>query len=449
METPVFALKRSEPPNHAPAIQTASMPRRTFFYGYVIVALCFLNLVVVGGLMAGFSVFNVALLETFRWSRATTATIASVNGVVYSAMAPVAGWAFDRLGPRIIMPMGVGLVGIGLVLASGSQSLWRFYLCYGLLAGFGIGCIDFVGTTAVLAHWFRRRRATAIGCGAMGLGVGIVLVPGVQLLITGYGWRGAMMLLGGAILVTHVPLNAMLQRRRPEDIGQLPDGDSIDAPDPGAAAVAPPSARPAAHRDWTFRRTVSSFPFWCIAVGHLAVGAGITLVYTHAVAHLIHSGLGKLAAASVFGLVGVVRFPGTAIWGYASDRIGREPALRLATVMGIAGVGLLMVLGSETPRWWSLAFAVLYGLGHSASNPVYASTIADIFWGRNVAMIVGLLEVTFGLGAALGTWFGGFAYDMTGSYQYAWILELLCLAVIYASIRAALTWRLRFQPDPA
>ncbi len=424
------------------------MLRRPFFYGYVIVALCFLNLVVVGGLMAGFSVFNVALLEAFRWSRATTATIASVNGIVYSAMAPVAGWAFDRLGPRVMMPVGCGLVGIGLVLAAGSGSLWQFYLCYGLLAGFGVGCIDFVGTTAVLAHWFRRRRASAIGVAAMGLGVGIVIVPGVQVLITSYGWRGAMTLLGAAILLVHVPLNGLLQRRRPEDIGQLPDGGAVDAPDRSAAAVTSPSARPAGHRDWTLRQTLSSFPFWCIAVGHLAVGAGITLVYTHAVAHLIHRGFGKLAAASIFGLVGVTRVPGTAIWGFASDRIGRERALRLATLMGLGGVGVLMALGPEAPGWWPAAFALLYGLGHSASNPVYASTIADIFWGRNVAMIVGLLEITFGLGAALGTWFGGFAYDVTGSYQYAWMLELLCLAVVYLSIRAALTWKRRFRPGP-
>ena len=422
---------------------------RPLFYGYVIVALCFLNLVVVGGLMAGFSVFNVALLEAFRWSRATTATIASVNGVVYSAMAPVAGWAFDRLGPRVMMPLGCGLVAMGLVLAAGSEALWQFYLCYGVLAGFGIGCIDFVGTTAVLAHWFRRRRATAIGVAAMGLGVGIVIVPGVQVLITGYGWRNAMMLLGAAILAVHVPLNGLLQRRRPEDIGQLPDGDSIEAPDRGAAAAAFLSERTGGHRDWTLKQTLSSLPFWSIAVGHLAVGAGISLVYTHAVAHLIHRGLGKLAAASIFGMVGFARIPGTAIWGYASDRIGRERALRVATLMGMAGVGILMVLDSEVPRWWSVAFALLYGLGHSASNPVYASTIADIFWGRNVAMIVGLLEVTFGLGAALGTWFGGFAYDMTGSYRYAWILELLCLVAIYGSIRTALTWRSRIRPDPA
>jgi len=434
--------------NPRPTHPANSMPRRPFFYGYVIVAMCFLNLVVVGGLMAGFSVFNVALLEAFRWSRATTATIASVNGVVYSAMAPVAGWAFDRLGPRIVMPLGLGLVGIGLVLASGGESLWQFYLCYGLLAGFGIGCIDFVGTTAVLAHWFHRRRATAIGLAAMGLGVGIVIVPGVQILITGYGWRGAMMLLGVAILVAHVPLNALLQRRRPEDIGQLPDGGFIEAQARDAAA-ATRSARDAGHRDWTLKQTLSSLPFWSIAVGHLAVGTGISLVYTHAVAHLIHAGLDKLAAASAFGLVGVARIPGTAIWGFASDRIGRERALGLATLMGMAGVGLLMVLGADTPGWWSVAFALLYGLGHSASNPVYASTIADIFWGRNVAMIVGLLEVTFGLGAALGTWFGGFAYDLTGSYRYAWVLELLCLVVIYASICAALAWRRRSRPDPA
>ena len=431
------------------ATPTAATPPRPFFYGYVIVAMCFLNLVLVGGLLAGFSVFNVALLEAFRWSRAGTATIASVNGIAYSVLAPVAGWAYDRLGPRIMMPLGCALVGLGLVLASRSDSLWQFYLCYGLLAGFGIGGIDFVGTTAVLSHWFRRRRATAIGFSAMGLGVGIVIVPGVQILITVYGWRGAMALLGAGVLVSLVPLNALFQRRRPEDIGQLPDGDAIDAPRHGSPAVANPAANPAGHRDWTLRELLSSFPFWSIVVGHLAVGMGLSLVYTHAVAHLIHRGLGKLAAASIFGLVGVVRIPGTAVWGFAADRMGRERALRFATLMALGGIGVLMALGPEAPGWWAVAFALLYGLGHSASNPVYASTIADIFWGRNVAMIVGLLEVTFGLGAALGTWFGGFAYDLTGSYRYAWGVELFCLVVIYASIGAALTWKRRFRPDSA
>ncbi len=426
------------------------MRRRSFFYGYIIVAICFLNLVLVGGLMASFSVFNVALLEAFRWSRASTATIASVNGIAYSILAPVAGWAYDRLGPRILMPLGCALVGLGLVLASRSDSLWQFYLCYGLLAGFGIGCIDFVGTTAVLSHWFQRLRATAIGIAAMGLGVGVVIVPGVQILITDYGWRAAMALLGAGVLISLVPLNALFQRRRPEDIGQLPDGGSAEVVNIHATSAETPGsspAKPITKRCWRLPEVLSSFPFWTIAIGHLAVGTSMSIMFTHTVAHLIHVGLDRLTAAWIFSLVGAARIPGTVTWGFASDRLGRARAYRIGVFIALGGVGLLMALDPGAPRWCFVAFALLYGLGHSATGPTFGSTITDIFWGRNVATIVGLLEVTFGLGTALGSWFGGFTYDVTGSYKYAWILVLLSLALSYMSIHGSLFWQSRFGPN--
>lgn len=423
--------------------------RRPFFYGYVIVALCFLNVMLVGVMMTSFSVFNVALLEAFRWSRATTASIASVNGLTYSALAPVAGWFYDRLGPRVLLPLGCAFVGLGLVLASRGASLWQFYLGYGLLAGFGMGCIDFVGTTAVISHWFRRRRATAIGLAAMGLGLGIVIVPGVQLLIAGYGWRGAMLFLGMAVLATHVPLNALFQRRRPEDIGQLPDGDRLNGTEPPeSTAVSPAAEMPPAHDEWTLREVVRAFPFWAILVGNLGVGAVVSLMYTHAVAHLVHAGMAKLGAASVLSLLGMARIPGTALWGIASDYLGRQRAYGLATLMMLAGISLFMVLGPAAPRWWFAAFVLLHGLGHSASHAIFSATIADIFWGRNIATIVGLVEITFGLGYAAGTWFGGFAYDVTGSYRYAWVLALLCVALTYSCISASLGWKRRLRPEP-
>ena len=429
------------------------MPRRPFFYGHVIVAICFLNLMAVGGLMASFSVFNVALLEAFRWSRATTAAIASVNGIACTVFAPLVGWGYDRLGPRVVMSLGGLLIGVGLVLSGRGTSLWQFYLWYGLLAGVGIICLDFVGTTALLAHWFRRRRATAIGFATMGLGVGILIVPGVQLLITHHGWRAAMVLLGTAVLASLVPLNALLQRRRPEDIGQLPDGASFDAmgPDTATAAIPstskiPSSEQPALY-DWTPAKALSSFPFWSMALGHLAAGTGLSIIHTHAVAHLVHTGLDKLTAATVFGLVGVARIPGTAFWGFASDRLGRDRAYGIGTVMSLGGIAILMGLGPETPGWWFVAFAVLYGVGHSAGNPTFGATLTDIFWGKNVATIIGLLEIFFGIGIAFGPWFGGFVYDVTGSYQYAWMVGLLSYALTYVSIRASMVWKRRFRPS--
>ena len=423
------------------------MARRSFFYGYVIVALCFFNLVLLRGILASFSVFNIALLETFHWSRAATGSIASVNGFFYSASSPLVGWAYDRLGPRILMPFGALLIGCGLLLSGASSALWHFYLSYGLLVGLGIGCIGFVSSTALLSHWFRRRRGTAIGASTMGLGFGILLVPVVQALITRYGWRAAFVFLGVTVLVTVVPLNAVFQRRRPEDIGQLPDGDSANAVDAPPAAADLPPQRPAPERDWTPAEAARTFPFWAIAIGHLALGTGLSLMYTHAVAHLVHTGLTKQAAANAFSLVGVARIPGTAIWGFASDRLGRDRGYLVGSLVTLAGIGMLMALGPQAPAWWFVAFAILYGVGHSAGNPTFGSTITDIFSGKNVGTILGFLEITFGIGVAFGSWFGGFAYDISGSYQYAWIVGLVSFSLTYISIRASMVWKRRLRPE--
>ncbi len=419
------------------------MRRRSFFYGYVIVALCFVNMVLMRGILASFSVFYIALVETFGWSRAATGSIASVNGFFYSASSPLVGWAYDRLGPRTLMPLGAFLIGCGLLLSGAGMSLWHFYLAYGLLVGLGIGCIGFVSNTALLSHWFRRRRGMALGLATMGLGFGILIVPLVQVLITRHGWRAAMAVLGIVVLATIVPLNAVFQRRRPEDVGQLPDGESPGVADAAPVTAEPAAEKPAPARDWTLAEAFRSFPFWSIAVGHLGLGTGLALMYTYAVAHLVHIGLAKQAAANAFSLVGLARIPSTAIWGFVSDRLGRDRAYRLGTLFTLAGIGVLMALSADAPAWWFVAFAVLYGVGHSSGNPTFGATITDIFGGRNVGKILGWLEVTFGIGVALGSWFGGYAFDVTGSYQYAWVLGLVSFTVAYLSVQACMAWKRR------
>ena len=412
--------------------------RPKFFYGYIILALCLINMVVMRGVNGAFSVYYVALLENFSWSHSDGASIASVNFLVYALAAPFVGFAFDHFGPRVLMPLGGVLVGVGLLLSGFGNTLWQMYFSYGLITALGQGALGFVGHNALISFWFVRRRATAIGIASMGQGLGaLIMIPLTQFLISRIGWRLTFMTTAGLILLAVVPANALLQRRAPQDVGQLPDGDA--APLSGHPGVHPHHS--AAQWDWTLRAAVSSFPFWCITLGQLALGTALFMINTHVVAHLVSLGFDKLVAAFVAGLIGFVRIGGTVLWGFVSDKVGRDSAYAAAILVTLVGLTCLIAIPKASPMWFVYLAAVLYSIGHSAGNPTYGSVIADIFSGRKVGLIFGFLEISFGLGSALGAWIGGYLFDLTGSYSWPFSLCLLCFAISGLAIHACSKWQ--------
>jgi MFS family permease len=411
-----------------------------FFYGYIILALCFVNMVVMRGVNGSFSVYYLALLETFSWSHSDGASVASANFLVYALAAPLVGLAFDRLGPRVLMPVGGALVGLGLLFSSFAHSLWSLYFSYGLITALGQGALGFVGHNALISYWFVRRRATAIGIASMGQGLGaLMMVPLTQFLIDRIGWRSTFVVTATLILAAVVPANALLQRRHPQEVGQLPDGD-----------IAPRKENTGTHfkkhpevRDWTLREATLSFPFWCITVGHLALGTALFMINTHVVAHFVSVGYDKLLAAFLAGLIGFVRLGGTVIWGLVSDRLGRDKAYAVATIVTLLGVACFVATPAGAPLWFAYLTAVLYSIGHSAGNPTYGAVIGDIFSGQKVGLIFGFLEISFGLGSAFGAWIGGYLFDVTGSYSWAFALCLVCFGISGLAIHACLKWQAR------
>ncbi|HEY2988129.1 MAG TPA: MFS transporter [Candidatus Binatia bacterium] len=410
--------------------------RARFYYGYIILVLCFLNMVFVRGAFGSFSVFYVALLEDFHWSHAVGASIVSLNSLVYASVSPAVGYAFDRLGPRVLLPSAGFLMGLGFFFSGFSDSLWELYIYYGILAAVGQGGLGFVTNSALISKWFVRRRATAIGLAVAGQGFGMIaIVPLAQILISRVGWRGAFMLLGVLIVATVVPMNAIFQRRSPEEIGQLPDGNSV-----AHGARSPASTSAPNEFAWSLAKALRSSPFWILAAGHLALGTGLFIVYTHVVAHLVHQGSDKLTAAFALGVLGLTRVAGTFAWGYASDLLGRWKAYGLSVLITSIGLFCLIAIGSGAPLWFIYTAAVLYGTGHSAGNPTYGAVIGDIFSGKNIGTILGFLEITFGLGMALGSWSGGAIFDATGSYRLAFTMSVVCFVISFLAIHAGTAW---------
>ena len=318
----------------------------------------------------------------------------------------------------------------------------------GLLAGL-IGVLDrthFQRTAGDFDGGFERAALTddqwprLVVDSSMGQGFGaLIMVPTTQYLIDHIGWRSAYVVTAAVLLIAVVPANALLQRRRPTDVGQFPDGDS--APATGNPGV---SLREfGGNRDWTLREAAGALPFWSIVIGHFALGTAVFMISTHIVAHYVVLGYERIAAAFIAGLIGFIRIGGTVIWGFVSDRLGRAKAYWLATFVAATGIACFAATPDRAPLWFAYLSAVLFSIGHSAGTPTYGAVIGDIFSGHKLGLIFGFLEISFGLGSAFGAWIGGYLFDLTGSYSWPFSLCLICFAISGFAIQACLRWQAR------
>ena len=103
-------------------------PFKRPYYGWLIVGVSIVSLTFWFGMRGTFSVFYVALLEDFPWSRGGGAGAQSMSLITYTIMAPLVGVLIDRFGPRRIIVPGILLLGLGLILSASIESLAQFYL---------------------------------------------------------------------------------------------------------------------------------------------------------------------------------------------------------------------------------------------------------------------------------------------------------------------------------
>ncbi|PYM89092.1 MAG: MFS transporter, partial [Candidatus Rokuibacteriota bacterium] len=242
--------------------------RLPFYYGWLLVATAFVTMGIGVNARTAFSLFFPPILNEFGWDRGVTAGAFSFGFLVSAAFSPLLGRLVDRRGPRLMVETGVGLVGIGLLLATLVSRPWHLYLTLGVLVGGGSVCLAYTGHALFLPQWFVRRRGLAVSIAFSGVGVGsIVLLPWVQVIIASGGWRHACVVFAIVVLVVLAPLNLVL-RRRPEDLGLLPDGDTAPRdPRPGAQPenVVDPVWVAV---DWTLPRALRTTRFWWVVVAY-------------------------------------------------------------------------------------------------------------------------------------------------------------------------------------
>src|SRR3982074_1995435 len=195
-----------------------------FFYGWILVVVTFVTMAIGVNARTAFSLFFPPIIDEFGWERGITAGAFSFGFLVSAAVSPLIGRLMDRSGPRAVMELGVALMGGGLLLAPLATQPWHLYLTIGVMVGAGSVCLGYSGQSLFLPNWFIRRRGLAMGLAFAGGGIGsMTLLPWVQLMIEQTGWATGRAQVGILILVVLAPINLLL-RKRPEEVGLLPDG---------------------------------------------------------------------------------------------------------------------------------------------------------------------------------------------------------------------------------
>jgi MFS family permease len=400
----------------------------------VILTASFLTMAVMYGVIYAYPVFFVALVGAFGWSRASTASVFSVNMLMAGLSAPLVGHVVDRYGPRRVLPWGAVLLGTGLVLCATVQQLWHLWIAFGLVAALGSSILGPVTHTALLSNWFVRSRGSAIGIAFAGMGAGLwVFSPLSQLAIDRVGWRGTFACLGLLCMILLLPLVVLCQRDRPEELGLEPDGgrervhtSSMGNPRP----VETPGGV-------SLVDALRSVRFWGFVLCFFFTPVSMFAVTTHQVAHVVDLGFPTMTAVNVLGAVGLLSSVGRALFGVLSDRIGRVGAASASYVSSGVGILILLRLAPASPVGWLYLYALLFGIAFGARGPIVSAMTADAFRGRHYGTIFGLIHLSNGVGAALGPWMGGALYDATGSYGLAFGVALAAVGLACVSLWVA------------
>ena len=401
------------------AVRSSDIEARSARKGWVVVCALFLMLGIAIAARNSIGLLMPYLKEDLGWSYGLVSTAGAVMLTTMALVAPAAGLAIDRHGPRTVYAIGMSLAAIAIGLASAMSEPWQLVLFIGIVGGAGFAAISpSLVSTTVAAH-FDRGLGLATGVAVSGSTAGqIALMPLLALLIGLYGWRSSLLMAAAAIAVTAIAVNLLIGRR------DTAAGPARTGPDRGS--------RP------RFRAVLSGLSrqrtFWLLAGGFAICGfttGGVIKI--HLIPYAVSCGFPPLESATAYGVMSAFSLAGMIAFGHLSDRFHRPSLLAAIYFMRALTFLVLMQISGSSPLLF--AFAVLFGIFDYASFPIVASLVASHIGRHIMGFTMGLIFASHSLGAAAGSFLGGYLFEMFARYDWVWIVSFgFALAAAFLSI---------------
>ncbi|MBK3774168.1 MFS transporter [Azospirillum sp. YIM DDC1] len=400
----------------------AALARRNVHYGWAVVGVTFLTMLVSAGAVGAPGVLLLPLQREFGWSTADISIALAIRLLLFGLMGPFAAALINRYGVKRMVLSSLTLVSGGLLLSLAMREVWQLILLWGFVVGFGTGLTAMVLGATVATRWFSRRRGLVVGLLTASSATGqLVFMPLLSMLTEQMGWRVALALLCGLLWVAALAVLALM-RDRPSDLGLAAYGEegAATAPPPPAGSVV--AAALGALRDASRTRV-----FWVLFATFFICGASTNgLIQTHLIPLCVDFGVPEVRAASLLALMGIFDFVGTVASGWLSDRYDNR--WLLFWYYGLRGLSLLFLPYSDFTLYGLSLFAVFYGLDWIATVPPTVRLTAERFGRERANLVFGWVFAGHQIGAACAAFGAGYARSTLDSYLPAFFIAgLLCL----------------------
>ena len=429
-------------------LRTGTFYSRTpIYYGWIVLftgALgAFAAVSIAGAVLGG---LQSLISDDTGWSRASIGFTASAGVWMSGVVAPLLGPYADRYGPRWLMPLGTIFLGLCMLGLGGVNAVWQFFII-ALLAR-AIGQPIFIGLLprTMAVNFFQRRRNIALAFTSLVRPVASAINIQVILAIAASkGWRAGFRYLGFVTLVLTIPI-FLIVRRRPEDIGLLPDGEKADGTsrrNPARASAdvqRRPQQPPAQSPDgWTARQAMGTTAFWLVSTSTFLVLAAASGIGFNMVPYFIETGgLSTTQAATILSASTLLSLCNLG-WGFLADRFSPRRITLCGYATTLCTLFYMFTVNNLASAW---IFGIMWGVFSSASDALISMIMAQYYGRSSYGSIMGALRPFEAGGLGVGQSLGALIYDFTGSYRL-----LIIISVVFYVTAAVLIFLAR-PPSP-
>ncbi|WP_449395480.1 MFS transporter [Devosia riboflavina] len=353
------------------------------------------------GVRTSFGLFTLPMAGDLGLSREGWGMAMAIQNLAWGIAQPFAGAYADRVGTGRTVAVGAAIYALGVFAMAFSPSAGMLALTAGVITGVGIAICSF---SVVMAAFGRsvpaEKRSLIFGVATAASSFGqFAFAPISQGFINAFGWQSALIYLGMALLLI-IPLSYALRGRTENPVG---------------------------HADLPFMEALAKAwghgSYRLLVIGFFVCGFHLAFINVHMPAYLVLCGMSPEVGSWAIAIIGLFNIAGSLLAGYLGSRLPKQ--MLLASIYFLRAIAIAAFVLTDPNPTTTYIFGAAMGLLWLSTVPLTAGLVSLFFGARYMGMLYGVAFLSHQIGSFVGVWLGGFAFDMTGSYDLVWYLGIL------------------------